>query len=114
MADILGTFEQAVLLAIVRLEDDAYGRGILREVQERLSREVAAGAVHATLERLEAKGLVRSRMGTGTPIRDGRARRFYRLSSAGVAALNEARTTLKTLWQGIRLPLTHFKLEPLW
>ena len=84
MADILGTFEQAVLLAIVRLEDDAYGRGILREVQERLSREVAAGAVHATLERLEAKGLVRSRMGTGTPIRDGRARRFYRLSSAGV------------------------------
>ena len=114
MADILGTFEQAVLLAIVRLEDDAYGRGILREVQERLSREVAAGAVHATLERLEAKGLVRSRMGTGTPIRDGRARRFYRLSSAGVAALNEARTTLKTLWQGIRFPLTHFKLELLW
>ena len=73
-----------------------------------------AGAVHATLERLEAKGLVRSRMGTGTPIRDGRARRFDRLSSAGVAPLNEARTTLKTLWQGIRFPLTHFNLEPLW
>ena len=84
MAETLGTFEQAVLLAIVRLRDDAYGRGILREVQERLQREIAAGAIHATLERLEGKGLIRSRLGVGTPIRDGRARRFYRLEPAGI------------------------------
>jgi DNA-binding PadR family transcriptional regulator len=59
MAETLGTFEQAVLLAILRLKEDAYGRGILREVQERLKREIVAGAVHATLERLEGKGLIR-------------------------------------------------------
>ena len=58
MADVLGAFEQAVLLAIVRLREDAYGRAILKEVKTRLERDVAAGAVHATLERLEKKGLV--------------------------------------------------------
>ena len=61
MADILGSFEQAVLLAIVRLESGAYGRAILKEVRSRLERDVAAGAVQATLERLERKGLVRSK-----------------------------------------------------
>jgi PadR family transcriptional regulator PadR len=105
MADTLGTFEQAVLLAIVRLRDDAYGRGILREVQERLERDVAAGAIHATLERLEGKGLIRSRLGLGTPMRDGRARRFYRLEPAGVEALNDARAAVNNIWQGIRWPL---------
>jgi DNA-binding PadR family transcriptional regulator len=105
MADTLGTFEQAVLLAIVRLKEEAYGRGILREVQERLNREIAAGAIHSTLERLEAKGLIRSRLGTGTPIRDGRARRFYRIQPAGLEALNNARAAVQTLWHGIRWPL---------
>ena len=105
MAETLGTFEQAVLLAIVRLKEEAYGRGILREVQERLNRDIAAGAIHATLERLEAKGLIRSRLGTGTPIRDGRARRFYRLQPAGLEALNNARAAVQTLWHGIRWPL---------
>src|SRR6185436_13822551 len=64
MADSLGSFEQAVLLAIVRLESGAYGRAILKEVQVRLERDVAAGAVQATLERLERKGLVRSKLGS--------------------------------------------------
>jgi PadR family transcriptional regulator, regulatory protein PadR len=105
VAETLGTFEQAALLAIVRLREEAYGRGILREVQERLQRDVAAGAIHATLERLEGRGLIRSRLGQGTPIRDGRARRFYRLEPAGVEALNDARATLNNLWRGIRWPL---------
>src|SRR6266536_3401000 len=73
MADVLGAFEQAVLLAVLRLDDDAYGRAILKEVQARLERDVAAGAVHATLERLERKGLLSSRLGSGTPVRAGRA-----------------------------------------
>ena len=105
MADKLGIFEQAVLLAIVRLREEAYGRAILREVQGSLDREVAAGAVHATLERLEGKGLIRSRLGLGTPIRDGRAKRFYRLEPAGAEALNDARAAVKALWRGIRWPL---------
>jgi PadR family transcriptional regulator, regulatory protein PadR len=105
MAETLGIFEQAVLLAIVRLREEAYGRAILREVQERLERNVAAGAVHATLERLERKGLISSRLGLGTPIRDGRAKRFCRLEPPGVEALNDARAAVKNLWHGIRWPL---------
>ena len=100
MADILGSFEQAVLLAIIRLDEGAYGRAILNEVAARLERDVAAGAVQATLERLERKALVRSRLGSGTPIRDGRARRFYTVLADGLQALNDARTTHETIWRG--------------
>lgn len=105
MADVLGAFEQAVLLAIVRLQDQAYGRAILKEVQARLERDVAAGAVHATLERLENKHLVSSRLGSGTPVRAGRARRYYRLLPAGVRALNDARTVVNNIWRGLAFPL---------
>jgi PadR family transcriptional regulator, regulatory protein PadR len=105
MADVLGAFEQAVLLAVVRLREDAYGRAILKEVKDRLERDVAAGAVHATLGRLERKGLLSSRLGSGTPIRGGRARRFYRLEALGERALNDARTTMENLWDGLRFPL---------
>jgi PadR family transcriptional regulator len=100
MADILGAFEQAV-----RLGDEAYGRAVLKEVQARLDREVAAGAVHATLDRLENKGLVASRLGSGTPIRSGRPRRFYRLRPKGVRALNDARAAVEGLWRGLKWPL---------
>jgi DNA-binding PadR family transcriptional regulator len=105
MAELLGAFEQAVLLAIVRLRDEAYGRAILKEVKDRLERDVAAGAVHATLGRLEQKGLLTSRLGSGTPIRGGRARRFYRLQPAGQRALNDARAAIDNLWLGLRWPL---------
>jgi len=105
MADTLGVFEQAVLLSILRLREDAYGRAILREVQGRLDRDVAAGAVHATLERLAKKGLVASRVGPGTPLRGGRARRFYKVQARGVCALNDARATTENLWYGLRWPL---------
>lgn len=105
MADTLGAFEQAVLLAVLRLGDDAYGRAVLSEVQARLGRTVAAGAVHATLERLEGKGLLASRLGTGTPVRAGRARRFYRLKPKAVRALNEARAAVDALWHGLDVPL---------
>lgn len=105
MADTLGSFEQAVLLAIIRLGDEAYGRAVLSEVQSRLGRSVAAGAVHATLERLERKGLVASRLGAGTPIRAGRPRRFYRVKPKALRALNEARAAVDTLWQGLDFPL---------
>jgi DNA-binding PadR family transcriptional regulator len=105
MAEVLGAFEQAVLLAIVRLREDAYGRAILKEVQIRLERDVAAGAVHATLKRLERKGLVSSRLGSGTPVRDGRARRFFRMQPAGLRAVNEARAAVNNLWHGLKWPL---------
>jgi PadR family transcriptional regulator len=105
MAETLGAFEQAVLLAILRLGDDAYGRRVLSEVQARLGRTVAAGAVHATLERLEEKGLLTSRLAAGTPVRAGRARRFYRLKPKAVRALNDARAAVDALWHGLDFPL---------
>jgi PadR family transcriptional regulator PadR len=105
MAENLGAFEQAVLLAIVRLGENAYGRAILKEVQTRLDRDVPAGAVHATLERLERKRAVASRLGPGTPVRGGRARRFYRLEPRGLRALNEARAAIDSLWHGLKWPL---------
>jgi len=105
MANVLGAFEQAVLLAVVRLGEDAYGRAILNEVRARLERDVAPGAVHATLERLEGKGLLRSQVGTGTLSRAGRARRYYRLQPTGTRALNEARAAADSLWAGLPWPL---------
>src|SRR5215467_142879 len=105
MADALGAFEQAVLITIIRLGDEAYGRGILKDVQARLDREVAPGAVHATLDRLEHKRLLASRLGSGTPVRAGRPRRFYRLQPAGVRALNDARAAVDSMWRGLRWPL---------
>ena len=105
MAEVLGSFEQAVLLAILRLREGAYGRAILNEVQERMERDVAAGAVHATLVRLERKSLIASALGPGTPVRGGRARRFYRLQPEGLRALNDARAAVDNLWRGLEWPL---------
>jgi PadR family transcriptional regulator PadR len=105
MAETLGSFEQAVLLAIVRLGDGAYGRAILSDVSERLRRDVSVGAVHATLERLEAKGMVRSWMGEGTAVRGGRAKRYFQVRPAGIAALNETRAAMIGLWHGLAWPL---------
>jgi len=105
MADVLGAFEQAVLIAVMRLHNDAYGRAIFKEVQERLGRHVAPGAVHATLDRLERKKLLSSKLGSGTPVRAGRARRYYRLLPAGRRALNDARAALDHIWGGLTWPL---------
>jgi PadR family transcriptional regulator, regulatory protein PadR len=107
MAELLGTFEQIVLLAVVGLDDGAYGRAVLHDVQQAFQggRTVSAGAVYSTLDRLEAKGLICSRLEEGTPVRGGRVRRFYRLTSAGASALTEARNTLEKLWRGARWPL---------
>ncbi len=105
MAELIGQFEQAVLLSLIRLGDDAYGRAILHETQTRLNRDVSAGAVYATLERLEAKGLASSRLAPGTAIRGGRARRYYTPTGAAIRALNEAKSATDALWQGFRSPL---------
>src|SRR5258708_11209551 len=112
MAEVLGSFEQAVLLAIVRLGEGAYGRAILNEVQERMEREVAAGAVHATLVRMESKSLITSSLGPGTPVRGGRARRFYRLQPKGARALNDARAAVDNLWRGLKWPLKRYACVP--
>jgi|SRR6476646_10231587 PadR family transcriptional regulator PadR len=105
MPDVIGQFEQAVLLALIHLGKDAYGRAVLNEVQRRLNRDVSAGAVYATLERLETKALVSSRLAPGTALRGGRARRYFAPTDAGVRALNEARSAINSVWQGFGGPL---------
>jgi DNA-binding PadR family transcriptional regulator len=104
MAELLGMFEQSVLLSILGLGADAYGRAILNRVQETLQREVAAGAVYATLERLEARGLVSSRLAAGTAVRGGRARRYYALAAEGERALGDTRRALTAMWNNVELP----------
>ena len=101
----MGQFEQAVLVALVRLGKDAYGRAILNEVQKRLDRVVSAGAVYATLERLEAKGLASSTLAPGTAIRGGRARRYFILTAAGLRALSDAKSATDRMWRGLAWPL---------
>lgn len=107
MAELLGTFEQLTLLAVLGLGEDAYGRSVLRTMQSSLenSRSVAAGAVYATLDRLEARGLLSSRLDDGTPARGGRPRRFYRVTGRGAEALNEARAALEMMWRGKSWPV---------
>jgi PadR family transcriptional regulator, regulatory protein PadR len=109
VADVLGTFEQAILLALVRLGKDAYGRAVLKETQARLQRDLAAGAVYATLDRLEQKALISSRLESGTAIRAGRPRRYYSIEGAGVRALNDAKAATDNLWHGVRWPLRPLK-----
>ena len=105
MTDVIGPFEQAVLLALIHLGKDVYGRAILNEIQVRLRRDVSAGAVYATLERLESKGLATSRLAPGTAIRGGRARRYFVPTGAGVRALNDAKSASDSLFHGLAWPL---------
>lgn len=94
--DRLGRFEEIVLLALVRLRE-TYGVPIRREIAERTGRDVSFGAVYTTLERLERKGYVSSRIGEPTPERGGRAKRYFRIEAPGVRALNETRETVASM-----------------
>ena len=100
--DFLGGFELIVLLALLRLREDAYGVPIVREIEERTRREVAVGSVYATLERLEEKGLVSSVLGDSTPERGGRAKKYFHITALGLRQVRSTRRALESLWH--RLP----------
>lgn len=92
----LGQFEQFVMTAVLALDDSAYGVTIHAKVEELVHpRSVSLGAVYATLDRLEDKGLIRSHLSDPTPERGGRSKRLYRLEQAGEAALHEAALSAK-------------------
>jgi PadR family transcriptional regulator PadR len=101
----LGSLELAVILAVVRLGDDAYGLAVRRDLAERTGRDHAAGAVHTTLQRLEDKGFLRSHTSEPLPIRGGRSRRHFTLTGAGARALREAERHAASIWAGIGKPL---------
>ena len=99
--EYLGEFEQIVLLAALRLGKNAYGVTIWEEIEKRTRRSVMIGAVYATLERLETKRYISSKVGDPTPERGGRAKRFFKITAQGSAALERSREILSSMWAGL-------------
>lgn len=97
----LGEFELMILLALIRVGDDAYGVPIAKELLNTTGREVALGSVYAALDRLEEKDLVSSTLGDPTPERGGRAKRYFRITKKGMREVQAARTALTNLWRGL-------------
>ncbi len=99
--DYLGEFEQMVLLALLRLGENAYGVTVRQEIEKRTGREVALGAIYKTLGRLEEKGYVSATVGEPTAERGGRRKKFYAVETLGVKALNHSFTALKKMTRGL-------------
>jgi len=105
VAENLGEFEHIVLLAVLRLGDEAYAVAIRDEIQRCTGRDVSRGAIYITLDRLETKGYLSSRFGDPTPERGGRAKRFYALRPRALLLLKDSRRALVALWRGLEATL---------
>jgi len=101
----LGELEQVVLLATLRLDGDGYGVTIQDTVRRATGRDLTMGTIHKTLVRLEAKGLIASRLGEAEPVRGGRAKRHYRLTAAGTKALRASMRAIRRLADGLAIGL---------
>jgi len=99
--EFLGGFELLVLLALIRLGDEAYGVPISEAIEKSSGREVALGSVYITLERLERRGLVSSELGEPTAVRGGRAKTYFRITGKGLREVRQAQRTLIRLWQDV-------------
>jgi DNA-binding PadR family transcriptional regulator len=99
--DHLGDFEQIVLLAVLRLGEDAYGVPVRREIEKRTGRSLTVGALYRTFDRLEEKGYLTSRFSDPTPERGGRSKRYFRLQPAALESLRASRTALSAMWEGL-------------
>jgi DNA-binding PadR family transcriptional regulator len=105
--DYLGEFEHIVVLALMRLGDKAYGVTVRQEIASRTQRDVSVGAIYATLDRLETKGYVTSRLGEPTAERGGRSKRFFRVTARGVSAVNRTHRALLSMSEGLNLVGRH-------
>jgi len=103
-AGTLGEFEQIVLLAILRLGDGAYGVSIRNEILSCTGRDATPGALYTTLDRLEEKSMVQSRLGDPTPQRGGRSKRFFTVTRGGVQAVAASQQAYRSLLRGLTLP----------
>jgi DNA-binding PadR family transcriptional regulator len=97
----LGELEQMVLLAILQLDDQAFGTNVMDELARRVERQVSRGALYVTLDRLEEKGMLTSVIGDPTPRRGGRPRRYLTVTPEGVSALRKSRAAWMSLWDGL-------------
>jgi PadR family transcriptional regulator PadR len=100
--DGLGPVELMALLAVLTLEDDAYGVPIARVITEATGRDVLLGSIYVTLERLETKGFMTSRLGEPTAERGGRAKRYFRVTAKGVNEVRATQRALARLSRGVR------------
>jgi PadR family transcriptional regulator, regulatory protein PadR len=98
---LLTDFELMLVLAILRIGEDAYGVEIAREIEDTSGRRVLLGAAYAALDRLETSGLVASRTGSPTPERGGRAKRFFRVTPRGLRAAKDTQQALVALWRDV-------------
>ena len=98
---MLGEFEELVLLAVLRLGDDACGRPIRRDIEEHTGRRVSLSAVYTTLERMEEKGYVASRLGDSTPQRGGRRKKHFSLQPLGAGLLKQSYRRYQRMIQGL-------------
>jgi PadR family transcriptional regulator PadR len=101
----LGELEHMVLAATMRLGPEAYGAAIIKEIASETGRSVPSGSLSITVDRLESKGYVESRMGESDASRGGRPKRYVSITKAGVAALADARSAMINLWQGLETRL---------
>jgi DNA-binding PadR family transcriptional regulator len=101
MGSHLGELEQMVLLALIRLGDDAYGVSEQREIAERAGRTMSFATVYTTLGRLEAKGFVASRLGEPTPERGGRRKKHYVILAEGRRAVRDSLRAIHTMARGL-------------
>jgi DNA-binding PadR family transcriptional regulator len=107
MSPGLGTFEHLLLLALLRLGNDASGGSIRDEIEHCTDRVVSPGAIYTALDRLERRGLVRSRLGEPTPQRGGKRKRHYRLTATGADAIRRTHAAFTGMTHGLKP-----KLEP--
>ena len=105
MTGALGEFEQIVLMAVLRLGEDAYGATVRREIESRTGRRLSISGVYTTLERLEEKGYVSSWVGEPTAERGGRRRKHFGLLPAGKRALRSAYTAYTEMAAGLERQL---------
>ena len=96
----LGEFEHMILLAILRLGENAYGMSIRDELEKRVGRKVTRSAAYITLERLVKKGYLKARMGDPTPGRGGKAKRYFTLTNLGHESLKTSGKALMDMWAG--------------
>jgi PadR family transcriptional regulator len=100
----LGHFELLVLLALLRVGDEAYGVPIAQAIERSSGKRVVLASVYNTLERLEEKGMIRSTVGQPTRERGGRAKRYFAITTAGMREVGAAKKALTLLWRGIPVP----------
>jgi DNA-binding PadR family transcriptional regulator len=90
-----------ILLAVLRVGEDAYAVPVAREIETTAGRAVTLASVYVALERLEARGLVGSSVGEPTPERGGRAKRFFQVTPKGLRSIRETQRSLVALWEGL-------------